>query len=164
MRIGLLVILVLTATAGLPAWAVPNCMSATASGPIELPAIVVPAVSVDLPVSGRALGASDGVLAYAGNDALAADQVLTRLHNQACAPAAAAVHAPAASTGAYVPRTKWDNTPYRFSAGGNGKKFTAAEFDAWMAAKGIHIAKGVPQPATPAAPSAPSADTTTPQR
>lgn len=42
---------------------------------------------------------------------------------------------------AYVPKTPYDNTPYRFNA---GKRFTAAEFDAWMKARGIRVAKGKP--------------------
>jgi hypothetical protein len=52
--------------------------------------------------------------------------------------------APAPSTGAYVPKTKDDNTPYRFDMNQNGKKMTAEEFDAWMKAKGIHVATGKP--------------------
>jgi hypothetical protein len=64
----------------------------------------------------------------------------------------------------YQKKTEFDNTPYRFNA---EKGFTAAEFDAWMASRGIRIATGkptstlaaasvpptdaVPDPATPAA-------------
>ena len=51
------------------------------------------------------------------------------------------------SSGAYVPRTKDDNTPWRFNMSQNGKQMTAAEFDAWMKAKGIHVATGKPAPA-----------------
>lgn len=47
----------------------------------------------------------------------------------------------AAIPASYVPKTKYDNTPYRFNA---GKRFTAAEFDAWMKSRGIRVAKGVP--------------------
>lgn len=46
-----------------------------------------------------------------------------------------------ASTANYVPKTQYDNTPYRFNA---GKRFTAAEFDAWMKSRGIRVAKGAP--------------------
>jgi hypothetical protein len=58
-----------------------------------------------------------------------------------------------ASTANYVPKTQYDNTPYRFNA---GKRFTAAEFDAWMKSRGIRVAKGVPaaggeRPVAPAA-------------
>lgn len=52
-----------------------------------------------------------------------------------------------ASTAGYVPKTKYDNTPYRFNA---GKRFTAAEFDAWMKSRGIRVAKGVPAAASSA--------------
>jgi hypothetical protein len=54
-----------------------------------------------------------------------------------------------AQSAGYVPQTKWDNTPWRFNAGGAGKKFTAADFDAWMVAHGVHISKG--SSATPVA-------------
>jgi hypothetical protein len=50
----------------------------------------------------------------------------------------------APSTGAYVPKTKDDNTPYRFDMNQNGKRMTAEEFDAWMKAKGISVATGKP--------------------
>lgn len=42
---------------------------------------------------------------------------------------------------AYVPKTAYDNSPYRFNA---GARFTAAEFDAWMKSRGIRVAKGKP--------------------
>ncbi len=59
---------------------------------------------------------------------------------------------------AYVPRTKDDNTPWRFNMNQNGRRMTAAEFDAWMQAKGIHVATGKPAAAAPVAlPEAPSA-------
>lgn len=50
---------------------------------------------------------------------------------------------------AYVPKTAYDNSPYRFNA---GARFTAEEFDAWMKSRGIRVAKGKPaaQPATEA--------------
>lgn len=46
-----------------------------------------------------------------------------------------------AKAAAYVPKTAYDNSPYRFNA---GKRFTAAEFDAWMKSRGIRVAKGNP--------------------
>ena len=57
--------------------------------------------------------------------------------------------------GAYVPLTKDDNTPWRFDMSQNGKRMTAAEFDAWMKAKGIRVATGKPGGNAPA-----SAETT----
>lgn len=47
-----------------------------------------------------------------------------------------------ASSGAYVPLTKDDNTPWRFDMSQNGKRMTSAEFDAWMKMKGIRVATG----------------------
>ena len=51
------------------------------------------------------------------------------------------------ANGGYVPKTKDDNTPWRFDMNQNGKRMTAEQFDAWMKAKGIHVATG--KPATP---------------
>ncbi len=48
------------------------------------------------------------------------------------------------SASGYVPKTKDDNTPWRFDMKQNGKRMTAEEFDAWMKAKGIRIATGKP--------------------
>jgi hypothetical protein len=44
----------------------------------------------------------------------------------------------------YQPKTQFDNTPYRFNMEQNGKKMSAEEFDAWMKARGIRVAKGAP--------------------
>ena len=65
---------------------------------------------------------------------VAADQAIARLR------------VPAASTaaGEYKPKTKDDNTPWRFDMSQNGKRMTADEFDAWMKAKGIRVATGKP--------------------
>lgn len=53
-----------------------------------------------------------------------------------------ATSAPSADPAAgYQKKTEFDNTPYRFNA---EKGFTAAEFDAWMASRGIRIATGKP--------------------
>jgi hypothetical protein len=59
-----------------------------------------------------------------------------------------------ASSGAYVPLTKDDNTPWRFDMSQNGKRMTSAEFDAWMKMKGIRVATGKPT-STTGTPSAP---------
>jgi hypothetical protein len=68
----------------------------------------------------------------------------------------ARVRAPATgAAAAYVPLTKDDNTPWRFDMSQNGKRMTAAEFDAWMKAKGIRVATG--KPGTAAAPTAAAA-------
>jgi hypothetical protein len=69
----------------------------------------------------------------------------------------ARLRVPAASTasGEYKPKTKDDNTPWRFDMSQNGKRMTAVEFDAWMKAKGIRVATGKPGGNAPT-----SADTT----
>jgi len=64
--------------------------------------------------------------------------------------ALATPQAPVAATtkpAAYVPKTAYDNSPYRFNA---GARFTAAEFDAWMQSRGIRVAKGKPAAASDA--------------
>lgn len=84
-----------------------------------------------------------------------------RLRAPAPAPApAAAASAPAtAASGAYVPKTAHDNTPWRFDMNQNGRRMTAEEFDAWMKAKGIRVATGRPQAGAAAPAAAPAANT-----
>ena len=65
-------------------------------------------------------------------------------------PAARATPA-AAPAGAYVPKTQFDNSPWRFDMQQNGRRMTAEEFDAWMKAKGIRVATGKPAAAGAAA-------------
>lgn len=69
-------------------------------------------------------------------DFIARSRVKSNLPNTASAPA------PLPSNGAYVPKTKDDNTPWRFDMNQNGKRMTSVEFDAWMKAKGIRVATG----------------------
>jgi hypothetical protein len=64
------------------------------------------------------------------------------------------VRRPAAGTvdaAGYVPKTEHDNTPWRFNMEQNGRRMTADEFDAWMKAKGIRVARGRAVPAAGAA-------------
>jgi len=56
----------------------------------------------------------------------------------------------------YKPKTRFDNTPYRFNMHQDGKKMTADEFDAWMKSRGLHVAKGASGEATHAASAAPA--------
>lgn len=156
----LALIWVLAMAAAPAALAGPDCSRRTPPAALPISATSLPPLSTDLPLAEHRLGMGDPVLGRAADEAQAVDIVLARLRADACRP-------PAAGTTAsgYVPRTKWDNTPYRFNAGGNGKKFSAADFDAWMKANGIHVAKGVPQPVQPTAQegaSTPSAPASTP--
>ncbi len=66
-----------------------------------------------------------------------------------------------ASSGAYKPKTKDDNSPWRFDMNQNGKRMTADEFAAWMKAKGINVATG--KPGGTAAAVAPTAAAAPPQ-
>jgi hypothetical protein len=124
-----------------------DCSVHAVPQPLPLRPTALPPLSSELPGGGRQLGSPDGVLAYSSNEDQAVDRVLLRLRQEGCQNVSQA--------NGYVPRTKWDNTPYRFNAGGNGKKFSAAEFSAWMESKGIHVSKGKPQPMP-----APSGDAT----
>ena len=72
---------------------------------------------------------------------VSAQDALARIRAQT---AALATGAP----GAYVPLTKFDNTPWRFDMTQNGKKMTSVEFAVWMKAKGIHVATGKAAPAS----------------
>lgn len=91
-----------------------------------------------LPVSPR-LAAGPSVLDFRGSplgmtadENLSVDRVLRRLRQKDCVVDEFA---------GYVPKTEFDNTPYRFSMD-SSKKFTADEFDAWMKKRGVRIAKG----------------------
>jgi hypothetical protein len=117
-----------------PLHAAPDCSVKTVPQPLPLRLTALPPLSAELPGSGRQLGAPEGLLAYASNEVQSVDRVLLRLRLEGCQNVSQAA--------GYVPRTKWDNTPWRFNAGADGKKFTAADFDAWMAAHGVHISKG----------------------
>jgi hypothetical protein len=85
------------------------------------------------------------------------------LVDRARAEAARAVPATAGNVDAngYKPKTKDDNSPWRFDMNQNGKRMTADEFAAWMKAKGITVATGKPGGA--AAATAPAAATPPPE-
>ena len=55
----------------------------------------------------------------------------------------------AVATG-YQKQTEFDNTPYRFNMK-PGQKLSAAEFEAWMASRGIRIVRAKADPNAPAA-------------
>ena len=104
-----------------------------------------------------------GAKAAEGMSTVAPEMAATPTADPFCVPAEqaiAALRAPTAAPGAYVPLTKDDNTPWRFDMSQNGKRMTAVEFDAWMKAKGIRVATGKPKQA--AAPEAAAAAPTPP--
>jgi len=77
---------------------------------------------------------------------------LQRSRQPALAPRPAA-----AAAATHVPRTAHDNSPYRFDMTQNGRRMTAAEFDAWMKARGIRVATGKPAATAALAPAAATA-------
>ena len=92
--------------------------------------------------------------------ATAAAGVDAQAQTDAATPAAAAPgQLPDPNT--YKPRTEHDNAPYRFNMHQEGRQMTADEFDAWMKARGVRVARGAGQPAAaPAvAPAQPAVET-----
>lgn len=145
--------LLLLALAGAAhAQAAGQCASVTASSLPVQPTLIAP-LSPELAAPTHQLGAPTGVLAQAFDETLAVDNVLLRLRLENCLALArttpAIVPSLPSSSGpaAYKPQTQYDNTPWRFDMSQNGKRMTAEEFDAWMKARGVRVAKGAP-PAT----------------
>ena len=135
-----------------------NCSMATAPRALPIQPTVLPALSPELTVPRHQLGAPTGVLAQAYDESQTVDNVLFRLKLEGCRSIANATPAP--SPGAksdiidpatYKPQTQFDNTPWRFDMNQNGKRMTAEEFDAWMKARGVRVAKGAAPVAPPAA-------------
>ena len=124
-------------------------------------AAVGASVAPELTAPRANFGAPTGVLAQALDEAQTADSVLLRMRFEKCQAVAAgpkpatattaSATAPAAVSpndpAAYKPKTAHDNTPWRFDMSQNGKRMTAEEFDAWMKARGVRVAKGAPKPA-----------------
>lgn len=126
-----------------------NCAGLTApTSQSARPTMIAPVAS-ELASLNHQLGAPSGVLAQAYDEAQSVDNVLLRMRIEKCQNVAAsknAASAPASSNdpAAYKPLTKHDNSPWRFDMSQNGKRMTAAEFDAWMKARGVRVAKGAP--------------------
>lgn len=141
--------------------AAPDCAGSLVPPPLSAGATVIAPVAPEFTPTATQLGAPSGVLAsHAFDEAQSVDRVLLRLRIEGCrniakalpAPAAAPATAAANSPAAYVPKTAHDNTPWRFDMNQNGKRMTAEEFDAWMKARGVRVAKGAGTPAAQAAP------------
>lgn len=116
------------------------------------------ALAPELVAPAPVLGAPSGVLAQAFDETQTLDAVLLRMRIDKCRAMAMSTKpgqfVPGSDPAAYKPQTAFDNTPWRFDMNQNGKRMTADEFDAWMKAKGVRVAKGAP-PAAPVAPPAP---------
>ena len=68
----------------------------------------------------------------------------------ASVPAPAAAPTPESIDAAtYVPRTEFDNTPWRFNMHQDGQQMTADAFAEWMESKGVRVATGRPAGAAP---------------
>ncbi|GHE44846.1 hypothetical protein GCM10007167_28050 [Vulcaniibacterium thermophilum] len=139
-----------------------NLAAANAAAAVVEPAMAAP-VAPELVAPAHPLGSPSGVLAQAYDEALSVDRVLLRLRIEGCQnvakalPSAAPGAAPLASDpAAYKPQTQYDNTPWRFDMSQGGKRMTADEFDAWMKARGVRVAKGAPAATTPAPAPAPT--------
>ena len=132
-----------------------NCSALLWTPALPVQATVLAPIAHELTAPSHRLGAPTGVLAQALDEALSVDQVLLRMRIESCQIAKAM---PSMTPGmpsstdpaAYKPLTEFDNTPWRFDMNQNGKRMTAEEFDLWMKAKGVRVAKGAAPVAVPA--------------
>jgi hypothetical protein len=124
-------------------------------------------VASEFAAASSPLGAPNGVLSQAYDEAQSVDQVLLRIRIESCQNVAMATPAPSVlnpnDPATYKPRTQFDNTPWRFNMSQNGKNMTADEFSAWMKSRGVRVARGsnaqapVPAALAPAIPALPPA-------
>jgi hypothetical protein len=147
-------LILLALAGGVHAQASGQCAAASGGGLPVQPTLVAP-LAPELVAPTHQLGAPTGVLAQAFDEALAVDNVLLRQRIENCLALAKATPATAPAlpgAAAYKPQTQYDNTPWRFDMSQNGKRMTAEEFDAWMKARGVRVAKGAPGTAPVPAP------------
>jgi hypothetical protein len=124
--------------------------------------LLLASLCLSAPVFASECALPPGAKAAEGMTTVAPEMAASPTPDPLCMPAEQALaklRAPAPAAGAYVPLTKDDNTPWRFDMSQNGKRMTAAEFDAWMKAKGIRVATGKPTPAADQPASAPASAT-----
>ena len=141
-----------------------DCSTATSQ---PLRSTITAPVASEFAAASSPLGAPNGVLSQAYDEAQSVDQVLLRIRIESCQNIAMATPAPSVlnpnDPATYKPRTQFDNTPWRFNMSQNGKNMTADEFSAWMKSRGVRVARGsnAPAPAT-VRPVPTSADPTVP--
>ena len=103
-------------------------------------------VASEFAAASSPLGAPNGVLSQAYDEAQSVDQVLLRIRIESCQNVAMTTPAPNVlnpnDPATYKPRTQFDNTPWRFNMSQNGKNMTADEFSAWMKSRGVRVARG----------------------
>src|SRR6478672_1926988 len=147
-----------------------TCPPASTVQPLR-PTVLAPVAS-ELAMIGSMPGTPNGVLSHNADTTESVDEVLLRIRIESCQDVATATPVPGVvnpnDPAAYKPRTQFDNTPWRFNMSQNGKKMTADEFSAWMAARGVRVARGAAgavttPPAPAAAPAAEPTDTQPPQ-
>ena len=150
-----------------------SCAAVGAPRALVAPSAIAAPIAPELVAPRHRLGAPTGVLSQALDESLSVDQVLYRIKLAECATMASVTPVPAPGAlpvapgvaplpgsidpAAYVPRTEFDNTPWRFDMNQNGKRMTADEFTAWMESKGVRVVKprapvAVPASATGVAP------------
>ena len=132
-----------------------------------LQATAVAPIANELATPSGQLGAPGGVLSQAYDASLTLEQVLLRMKVETCNDLASITPAPGVvdptDPATYKPRTEFDNTPWRFNMSQNGKNMTADEFSAWMASRGVRVARGAaPAPEPVAAPATPQGELPTP--
>jgi len=143
-----------------------NCPPTSKVQPLR-PTVLAPVAS-ELAMIGSMPGTPNGVLSHNVDASESVDQVLLRIQIDSCRDMATATPVPGVvnpnDPAAYKPRTEFDNTPWRFNMSQNGKKMTADEFSAWMAARGVRVARGAgaAQPASAPAGTNPTQDGTAP--
>lgn len=129
------------------AHATADCAGVPKTMPVR-PTLVPPVAAEFTPTTSQ-LGAQRGVLSHAYDEAQSVERVLLRLRIEKCQNLANAMPAPSAidpnDPAAYKPQTAYDNTPWRFDMSQGGRRMTADEFDAWMKARGVRVARGAQQ-------------------
>ena len=133
---------ILVAALALPMTASAISCGASSNAPLPVRTSPVPPIYSGLAGRPAPLASPRSLMVESRDESLALDLVLMRLRLESCVKDEFA---------GYKPKTEFDNTPYRFNMD-KGKKFTAAEFDAWMKSRGVRVATGkAPATATPVA-------------
>jgi hypothetical protein len=134
-----------------------DCSTATSQ---PLRSTITAPVASEFVAASSPLGAPNGVLSQAYDEAQSVDQVLLRIRIESCQNVAIATPAPSVlnpnDPATYKPRTQFDNTPWRFNMSQNGKNMTADEFSAWMKSRGVRVARGSNAQAPVAVPPTPT--------
>lgn len=137
-----------------------RAMDCSTAAPQPLRSTITAPVASEFAAASSPLGAPNGVLSQAYDEAQSVDQVLLRIRIESCQNVAMATPAPGVlnpnDPATYKPRTQFDNTPWRFNMSQNGKNMTADEFSAWMKSRGVRVARGSNAQAPVAAPPAPA--------